>query len=312
MSKVNSNYGCSQQTLYTAAALVWTSYAANLTAFTGLKGKYTKDYATAAVAAIAAAKALPASHARNAIPESIRIQLVPLGLNCLSNQRKLKSYIHEVFPGDAATPMLAAAGFNAYPAAFHEGWEEMNTMITAADFFIAQNTVALKAGTTNMPDAFISAYSTDKTAFETVYNNYIISSQATAGGTVDKVTANNAVYANLIAMMEDGRLIFEADKTRKELFTFSIVVNNITGNGTTGMHITAVDSISKKHIPGFTASVQPGDESGQATSDILEFKMSAGTYTVVIMAPGFSDKIIENVQLTTGVMHRLDVVLTKK
>jgi len=312
MSKVNTNYGCSQQTLYTAAALVWISYAANLPAFASLKGKYTKDYATDALAALAAAKALPTSHARNSIPESIRIQLMPLGDNCLCNQRKLRSYIHEVFPGDAATPMLAAAGFNSYTSAYNYNWAEMNTMITEGDLFISNNSTVLQDGTNNMPIPFIASYTSDKTAFETVYNNYITSAQATTGGTNEKLLANNAVYATLIAMMEDGRLIFENDKTRKELFTFSIVLNNITGNGTTGMHISAIDSITELSIPGFTATVQPGDESGQATSDILEFKMSAGTYKVVIMAPGYPDYIAENVQLTTGVMHRLDVVLTKK
>ena len=311
MLKIHSIYGCSQQTLYTIAALVWTNYAANLTSFSDLKGKYTKDYATNALLAVAAAKALPTKHARNSIPEAIRVQLVPLGLTCLGNQRKLKSYIHEVFTDEEAIPMLAAAGFNSYHPAYNGNWAEMNAMINSGDLFIAKNSTVLQAGTTNMPLPFVATYTSDKTAFETIYNNYIASVQSISGATIDKITANNAVYSTLIAMMEDGRLIFENDVARKALFTFSTVLNTVTGNGTTGMRITVIDNITKLNIPGFTATVQPGDESAEATSDVMELKMPADIYTLVIMAPDYPDYIVENIQLTTGVMHRIDIVLTK-
>ena len=312
MQKIHSNYPCSQQSLYTVAGLVWAAYDANLAAFTGLKGKYTNAYSIAALVDIKAARDLPTVHSRNSIPESIRIQLLPLGLKCLSNQRKLKSYIHEVFPENAAKPMLAAAGFNSYSSALNEGWEEMNTMVTAGHTFIDANSTVLQAGTTNMPLPFKATYATDKTAFETVYSNYIASTQATPGGTNDKIVANNAVYSTLMAMMEDGRLIFENDSIKKALFTFGTVLSNVTGVGSTGMHITAIDSISKLRIEHFTATVQPGDEAGNAAKDTLDLKMPADTYTVVIMAPGYHDVIVSSVVLTTGVMHRLEVIMVKK
>ena len=312
MQKIHSIYGCSQQTLYTIAGLVWTNYIANLAAFTGFKGKYTKAYATSSLTDVSAAKALPSKHTRNAIPESIRVQLLPLGLTCLSNQRKLKSYIHEVFPGDAAAPMLAAAGFNSYTAATHESWEEMNNMITSADAFIATNSIVLQAGVTNMPVSFQGIYTTGKTAFETIYNNYLFSSQATSAATNAKISANNEVYSTLIAMMGDGRLIFENDESRKALFTFSTVLVNVTGVGTTGMHITAIDSISKLKLTDFTVIVQPGEEIAETSTDILELKMPADTYTVVISAHGYNDVTIMDVILTTGVMHRIEVIMVKK
>ena len=312
MQKIHSNYPCSQQSLYTVAALVWKSYDDNLASFTELKGKYTKPFSVAALLDLKAARDLPTVHSRNSIPESIRIQLLPLGLTCLSNQRKLKSYINEVFPDNAAKPMLAAAGFNSYSSAINESWEEMNTMVTAGHTFIDSNSTTLQAGTENMPLAFKTTYATDKTAFETVYSNYIASTQATPGGTNDKIVANNAVYSTLMAMMEDGRLIFENDSIKKALFTFGTVLSNVTGVGSTGMHITAIDSISKLRIEHFTATVQPGDEAGNAAKDTLDLKMPADTYTVVIMAPGYHDVIVSSVVLTTGVMHRLEVIMVKK
>ncbi len=303
-------YGCSQQSLYTVAAVVWTNYNTNLAQFTAFKGKYTTALATTALAALAAAKLLPNQGTRNSLPESVRIALVPLGVTCLANQRKLKSYIEEAFP-TSTVAMLKSAGNSSYHAAYNEGWEEMNTMITDGQLFITNNTADLEMIGNNMPTAFIATYTNDKTAFETVYKSYLLSAQATAGETSDKMKANNGVYTTLRNMLNDGQLIFENDATRKAIFTFDTVLGKVTGNGTTGMRITGSDSVSKVNITNFTASVQPGAEVAVADGIILELKMSEALYTVVISAPGYTPLTITNVQLTTGIMHRLDVELVK-
>ena len=307
---VRALYGCSQQSFYTVAALVWANYNTNVLLFKALKGKYTPAFAVAALSALAAAKLLPNQETRNAMPESVRIALLPLANNCLANQRKLKSYIEEAYPTTAST-MLASAGNKSYKAAYHEGWEEMNTMITDADLFIGNNTAALEMAGANMPAAFAATYTTDKTAFETVYKSYLLTAQATSGDTSDKMKANNKVYTTMMAMLKDGQLIFETDETRKAIFTFDTVLGNVTGNGTTGMRITASDSVSKVNITKFTASIQPGAVVAVADGIILEVKMSEALYTVVISAPGYNDLTINSVQLKTGIMHRLDVELVK-
>ena len=58
------NYSCSQQSLYTVAAVVWANYSANLASFTTFKAKYNAGMATAALAAVAAAKLLPNKQTR--------------------------------------------------------------------------------------------------------------------------------------------------------------------------------------------------------------------------------------------------------
>ena len=307
---VKALYGCSQQSFYTVAAVVWANYITNIARFTAFKGKYNAALATTALTALAAAKLLPNEEMRNSMPESVRIALLPLGDNCLANQRKLKSYIEEAFPTTAST-MLASAGNKSYKAAYHEGWEEMNTMITDADLFINNNIAALEMAGANMPVAFAATYTSDKTAFETVYKNFLLTAQATSGDTNDKMKANNKVYATMTAMLKDGQLIFETDETRKAIFTFATILGNVTGNGATGMRITAANSVSKVNITDFAASVQPGAVVAQANGIILELKMSVAMYTVVISAPGFHDLVINQVQLKTGVMRRLDVELVK-
>lgn len=307
---VRALYGCSQQSFYTVAAIVWANYNTNILKFTAFKAKYNPAYSVTALLALTAAKLLPNQETRNAMPESVRIALLPLGDKCLANQRKLKSYIEEAYPTTAST-MLASAGNKSYKAASHEGWEEMNTMITDADLFIGNNTSTLEMAGTNMPTAFVATYTTDKTAFETQYKSYLLTSQATTGDTSDKMKANNKVYNTMMAMLKDGQLIFEADENRKAIFTFATVLGNVTGNGTTGMRTTVVDSISKVNIINFTVTVQPGATVAAADGIILELKMSEANYTVVISAPAYHDLIINQVQLKTGVMHRLDVELVK-
>ena len=304
-------YGCSQQSFYTIVALVWANYNTNILHFTELKAKYTPAFGVVALAALTAAKLLPNQEARKAMPETVRIALLPIGNNCLANQRKLKSYIEEAFPTTAST-MLASAGSKSYKAAYHEGWEEMNTMITDAELFIGKNSTALEMAGTNMPAAFITTYTTDKVAFETLYKSYLLTAQASTGDTSDKMKANNKVYNTMMAMLRDGQLIFENDETKKAIFTFTTVLGNVTGNGTTGMRITAEDSLSKVNITNFTATVQPGATVTAANGVILELKMSEAIYSVVISAPGYKDLTQNYVQLKTGVMHRLDVEMVKE
>ena len=303
-------YHCSQQSLYTVEAVVWTNCNTNIASFTAFKGKYTAALGTAAMAAVAAAKALPTKETRNALPESVRIALLPLGDACLANQRLLKSYIEEAYPTTAVT-MLASAGYKSYNAASHEGWEEMNVMITAAELFLATNATVLEMAGANMPAAFVATYTSSKTAFETVYNSYLLTAQATPGGTSDKIKANNKTYTTMMAMLKDGQLIFEDDSTRKAIFTFDTVLGKVTGNCTTGMRITVADHVSKVNITDFTVTVQPGGEVATANGIILELKMSEAIYTVVISAPGYTPITMIDVKLTTGVMHRLDVELVK-
>ena len=112
-------------------------------------------------------------------------------------------------------------------------------------------------------------------------------------------------------MLNDGKLIFEGESTTRAIFTFTNVLAMVTGNGTTGIRITVVDSISKVNITDFMATVQPGDEVAVAAGVILEMKMSEDSYTVVITAPGYTPLTIKAVRLKTGVMHRLDVELVK-
>ena len=259
-----------------------------------------------------AAKALPAKQTRDAVPENIRVQLIPLWITCLANQRRLKSYLEEVFVGDATKTMLTAAGFGYYSDASNEVWEDVHSMIALGLTFITDHTTELEAGTTNMPAGFVTTYTSGKTAFETVYYNYIQKTIATFGGTNAKIVSNNAIYTKLNKMLSDGKLIFEDNDILKAEFTFTNLLAQVSESGTTGMRITVKDKLTKLNITNFKVTVQPGDITKYADGNkILILPMSADKYWVEIITPGYPPYSNKEVVLTTGVMHKVDLVLEK-
>jgi len=310
--KLRAFYGCTQQQLYTASGMAWASYGLDVLDFTDFKGKYTAGYGTAAIAALLAAKLIPTHEARNSVPESFRVQLLPLANISLGFCRRLKSYIEEAYPGDLAKPMLNAAGFANYLKASNEGWEELNVMVTSCNSFITNNTTALEAGGTNMPSTFPATFSAGVTAYETKYSQFITSAQATSGGTNTKVSANNAIYETTIGMMEDGRLIYEDNTVKRDLYTFSNIVAKLGGAGETGIRIKISDGHTGLSVSEYEASIQPGDEMGVGDiNGVLEVKMAEDTYTIVIIAEGYPPYTKSGIEITTGKMHRLDIVLFK-
>ena len=254
MPKLNNMYNCSQQELYSVCDIAWANYATNISGFTSLKGKYNATLGTNALEAVQAAKALPAKQTRDAVPENLRVQLVPLVQTCLANQRKLKSYLEEVFVSDATKPMLTAAGFGYYREASNENWEDVHSMIALGLKFITDHKTELEAGTSNMPIEFLSTYTSGKIAFETIYNSYIQKTQVAFSGTNTKIAANNNIYTTLTKMLSDGRLIFEENNILKEEFTFSNLLSKVAGKGTTGIRITVRDYITKLFITDFSVS----------------------------------------------------------
>src|SRR3954451_21512346 len=163
--KVSPLYYCTQQELYAAANLAWQNYQANLTDFTGHKGKYTAIYGDDAVAALLEAKALPDDQSRSSLAEALRIQLAQASDVCLNNWQSLKSYIADAFPVDMQKTKLDAAGAKYYRGAANENWMQMQSLLGTANKFITDNTTILSQGGNNMPATFPAKFATDKTAF---------------------------------------------------------------------------------------------------------------------------------------------------
>jgi len=312
MSNTRSLYNCSEQHLYIATAMGWANYGDNILDFTALKGKYNVLFGTSAILDMNAAKLLPGELTRNEIPESIRLALHPVAETCLSNWRTLKSYIDEAYPGALAKPMEHAAGSLYYSAGANDSWSSIDKMNTEALTFITKYSTVLQMGTQNMPVAFVTTFTDGKKAFDTIYASYLQAQQHTNPGTNAKIIANNVVYTKLIKMLIDGQLIYSANPSKKELFTFASILSFISGTGITGFTLKLTDSITKLPITDYSVVVQPGNILGIGDKNGLkEIKTEEGLYDIEITVPNYPNYSAKGFRTITGTMSRKNIVLVK-
>ncbi len=309
--KFNPSYKCTQQQLYAVANLGWQNYLDNLADFTNHKAKYTGEFGTNAIAAVLAAKNLPNAQTRGSVPESIRIQLLEAAAACGDNWQKLKSYIMDAFPLSQQKPMLEAAGSKFYQKASSAGWEQMQSMLTSASQFINDNGNSLLQEGTNMPAAFPAKFETDKTVFETKYTEFLSAQQGTIGGTTNKIIANNTVYDTLTKMFADGQIIYRTDPVNKALFVFDSLLSFLTTGRETGLRIVAKEEVTELPVAGFAVTVQPGNVQASTDEDgVLVLSLAQDTYSVIGIKDGY-ESFTEEVNITTGVVSRRNIVLTK-
>ena len=309
--KNQKKYPCTQQEFYTAANLAWQNYQTNLADFTAFKGKYTIEFGTEAVADLLVAKNIPDAQSRSSVPESLRIEMAATAGLCLHNFQMLKSYIADAFPEGQQKTMLEAAGSKFYLKASNESWTAMQSMLDAGAQFITDHATELSQGGNNMPATFASKFNLDKTTFQTNYAAFIAAEQGSAGGTNDKITANNACYDTLIKMLADGQVIYKNDEAKKALFVFDALLGYVKAPGVTGLRIVAKEKVTELPVAGVAVTAQPGNVQGATDENgVLVLQLSENTYTILGIKDGY-DTFTEEVDVTTGTVSRRNVELTK-
>lgn len=289
---VKPEYPCSQKDLYSILETAWANYQLKLNNFTAHKAIYTAGYKTAALAAVAAAKALPDESTRSAAAESLRITLVKAGKTCLLNFQTLKSYIETAFADRDQWPVqFKAAGGDYYREASQEDWESMELMNQSAkNYLTANNSLLLgTAPNLNMPATFTANFTAAATSFSTQYLAFK-SAEETSTATAAKVAANNACYRTLMGMFRDGQIIFANDLETRKLFVFSNLLDLINPPvaGIRG-EVKASGTNEPLHA---TLSIQKDGEMATeiATEDDGSYssKLSAGTFTITVLVDGFA------------------------
>jgi hypothetical protein len=305
-----ANYNCNTQELYSAARLGWDSCSEQLTDFTAFKAKYTATYITAQLAEIDTAANLPDDQARAAKAESERINLTQIADTCLANWKKLKRYIADAFSTEQQKPNIESAGSQYYEKAGNYNWDSLQGLLTAGQTYIAANLAALQANQ-NMPAAFATSFSTDKTAFDNLHQQFLQSEELSQQGTEAKVIANNKVYSNLISMFLDGQEIYKTNEVIKKQFVFDQVLNLVSGTGTAGIKGYVTADKTNTPIQGAIVAIEQNGKSATTDQDgkyqILQ--VGANTYNIKIGAEGYTSKLIENVVIKTGTISTLSATL---
>jgi hypothetical protein len=296
MSQTTAIYPCSQKDLYSVLETAWGNFgtATNLPRFTAFKGLYVAAFKTAAIAAIAAAKAMPDDDARTGTAEVLHIGLINMGKICTQNFQFLKSYIETAFPDPLVQDVqFVIAGQNYYRGATNRDWESLELLNQSMKNYLAipaNNTLLLGVGPNlNMPATFTASVTTAAANFSTQYANFKAAEQ-TSLETTNKVKANNAIYKAGISMMKDGQLIFMNEDESRVKFEFSSLLALINPP-VAGVKGSIKEAVTNKIIVGAQMTSQLDGEVAKAVDvdDTGEFdkELQAGKYTLVVSALGY-------------------------
>ena len=309
---IKPSYNCSQQELYTACRLGWQSCQQYLTDFEKLKARYKLSFIADNLKEVEAASNLKDNQARGQNSEVFRINLEEAATECLANWQKLKRYIADAFPENVQKPMTEAAGQDYYLPASQDNWDSCSGLLKSGSIFIKENFATL-TDKENMPDVFQSVFNDSKEKFDFLHQSFLDSEETAVVNTAEKITANNNIYSNLIAMFLDGQEIFKTKEAIQKQFIFDQVLNIVSGTGIAGIKGYITNAKDKSPIVGasvtllLTSKTTKTDESGRY--EITQ--VAAGKYQVVISAEGYHEKTITVQEVKVGTVSTLSVELEK-
>lgn len=300
-----ANYNCTMAELYTICNLGWASCLANLAAFTSFSAAYVLGLVTFRTAAITAAQDLPDFQARNAIAETLRLELIPLNAGVCNMFQRLKRYISIAFPASQHQSQWDAAGLGYYAAATAYDWDATQQMLVSMANYVALNSVALLANS-NMPSTFGTDLGVDALAWNAKHTDFLAARQDAYVATEAKVNANNAIYADLIAMFSDAAVLGFSPALEKQ-FVFSSLLTLISGTGVATLQGVITDDATGMPITGASVTLTNlGVTVVTTTTGEYNFpSIAGGNYDVQIDATGYA-QILDTVTVTSGVTTTKD------
>ena len=222
-----ADYHCAQPELYAVLDIVWNSQAQREAEFLAENTKYTAGLSVTRKAAIEAARAMPDGSARYAQSKIFHIELGNKWELAIGKWNSLAGYIEEAFDEEFVSTRLNEAGKAIYEAAAGKDWEKVIDLMKEGKNFITAHSAVL--GTDGgMPATFAAAYDTEKTAFEAKYAEFMAAREDAQEQTDAKILANNAIYADGVSMMKDGKHIFRKNASVKERFTWERVLEMVS------------------------------------------------------------------------------------
>ena len=315
MSFINKvKYPCSQGDVYSVLDTAWANFLVHLARFSAFKAKYILTYQSSALAAIAAARAMPDDDARSGASELLHIELVNFGKVCLQNFQFLKAYIDGAY-ADAAVRKVqyVIAGQNYYRGASQGNWEDMVLLNTNGENYLAlpANVAALSAGG-NMPASFVASQKTAGDDFYAKYEEFKLVEE-TSVETANKIKANNACYETGMDMMKDAQVIFMNEPEILTKFVFSNLLDLINPP-VAGVKGTVKEAVTFEAIGNAVMTAQREGEPAEVISVDLEGnfskQLSTGIYRINVSAIGFVNQTFEFDLKLTG-LKKLDVEMVR-
>ena len=300
-------YAMKQAELYTICLMAWDSCSAHLTDFTAFSAGYTAPAITGRKAQVLAAKALPDYQARNSTAEIMRVQLIDTNKASCDLWQKLKRYISYAFPSSQWQIQWDAAGMNYYLNASNLNWDSTEQLMNAGKAFITANSAALLLNN-NMPAGFAATFTTATTTFTARHQAYLQEREDVRIDTQTKIVANNQIYSNLIAMLADGKIIYENDPAVKNEFTLTTLMSIVSNSGLSGVKGTVADAVSRNPKAGATVTII--ELNLTTTTDVNGFYQidaPSGSYTLEVSGLGIVTPVTTSFVIAVGVQTTVNV-----
>ena len=303
---------CTQEELYSMSELMVDNAEQDLATLVVLKSKYTASYIDGQREKIVACRALPGEEIRTYNYVQIGFELEATGKVCTDGWQNLKRYIDEwKKTPEERTAAYNAAGHAKYKKAINDNWEELSGMNNLMNAFIAAHADDLKT-VGFMPDAFIILMAEASSTFDNVYDLFKVARETTTA-TNAKVTAGNALYAEIGMLGDDGRYVFRADEGRKKRYTISALLTIISPPGAASLSVKLKRAGSFTPIVGANIRIQrEGSEATGATTDAqgdTDFlSIDAGVYTITVSIASEPDRVYTK-EVNTGTKARLELVI---
>ncbi|HLG35237.1 MAG TPA: hypothetical protein VI757_10180 [Bacteroidia bacterium] len=236
IASIKQAYNCTQDELYATSLLIMDSFDANQVFFKTKKTTYTPAFGAALRAEILAAKALPDFQQRGEAQETFKVQMEEAASDALIIWRELESLIRDSFPVLEYKTKREAAGYTHYALAAGNDWESVSSLMQSGSTFIADHTADLTTG--GMPLTFEADFNAAKSSFDTLYGNFKGAEQTSSEKRDEKITANNNFHKKIANLCEDGQKYYRNVPATRERFTFSKVLELVSGPGISTITVT--------------------------------------------------------------------------
>ena len=310
---ITNDFNCSQQELYMACRLGWAACKSQLTEFSAFKAYYTTAFLDLQEVEITLAEAIPNNKTRRDDSTTQKEELTVLMEKCLSLFRRLKRYNASAFSKNVEKAKNDAAGQSFFATAKLGTWNTVTNLNVTATQFIENNLAALLADQ-NMPPAFPTLYNETAKNYADKLLQYLTSINESKNLTYDNTTANNDIYEKLLQMLKDAQEVFEGNEKLKTTFTFSNLVSRVSPAGVAGLRGSV--RVADTQLPIMNALVVVEGKNKSVVTDAAGRyeipQLANGFYTVIIKAEGFSEVVIENVEVKTSTYNTLNVAMQPK
>ncbi|MBK7148054.1 MAG: carboxypeptidase regulatory-like domain-containing protein [Bacteroidetes bacterium] len=313
MSK--NKYNFKQAELYTICRFILSALSVPevLARFAAFKGKYTMPWITARQLEVDQAEDAPAEQQRNAVHETLRIELLALVQNALNTFSALERYIAEVIPPELQKPAIEAAGGTFYAAASDSDFDACQQMLNAASIYATDNATTLEQAGQNMPAAFPAQVASLLATFEAKHSDFIASEGSAEVLTEQKIALNNGIYANIVqAVNADAQAIYTEDDEEaiRNQFVLEHQLYLVRGAGVAGMRFHVTDAATGLDVADvlITIPAKAVSLTTDAAGRALKLQLAEGEYEVKAIKAGYVEWK-QTIKIETGTVKRVNIAL---